>query len=524
MRQHKFLIMIMIIASVLLIGCRADRTDKADNNHGVEEKELVFTTADWLEGIDFCQAEWWPDMASLTSDPLFIRESDGKLSPSMATDYSVSEDGLKITITLAEDLKYHDGTPVAPNDVKRSIEWALEKSIYASDFSMINEITVKDNDIILALSSYSPSILFYMGHNYWPTIKASDIDTMTADELRWKATSYGPYYVEEYVTGSHVTLRRNEYYKTYNNHVNNKGVEPVKTITVRFTTDAFAIVQGMLSNEIDYSCDITESNIKELEENTAIQCEWTPTTAVFRLMLNPQDKLFSDERVRKALSLLLDREKMAEYSDGAYNAAYAFSVKGMLDYDAGADQYYKEKYCNDPEQGLKLLRESGWEDTDGDGILDKDGEKLIIKVMYCDDAQKKIFELMQVLLKEYKIQVDGEMADGGTYIEAVKAGGDYQAALNIFAWGDTSTTLPYIVQDTSILDFERYIEKCQETAAIQEDAQRKQAFSEIQKELFDTTCIIPVVNVNSLRSYNTNRLNNLYFDENGFIYLNDVSQ
>ena len=524
--MRKYLSVIVMIAMTISLLCACSSSSGADddskNGTQANQSELVLTSTDWVEGIDFCQAEWWPDCASLTSDPLFIREADGTLSPGMATDYTVSEDGLTIRITLASDLKYHDGTSVVPEDVKRSIEWASEKSMYSADFAVIESIDVEGNDIILNLSSYSPSILFYMGHNFWPTIKASDIDNKTPDDLRWTATSYGPYYVDEYVSGSHVILKRNEYYKTYNTHVTNKGKEPVETIRVRFTTDSFAIVQGMLANEIDMSYDVTESNIEELKANSSIECNWTPTTAVFRMLLNPQDSIFADANVRKAFSLLIDREKMAEYSDGANKGAYALSISGMLDYSSEVEDYFKKEYCNDTEKGLQLLKKSGWEDTNNDGILDKDGNDFIVKIMYGDDAQKKIVELMQGLLKDDGIQVEGEMVDAGTYYESVTAGGNYQAALAIFAWGDTSTSLPYLIPDQSILDFDKFMEGCEQASTIRDDATRVQAFAKLQKEVLDTNCVLPIVSVNALFTCNSDKINHLYFDENGFIYLNDI--
>lgn len=485
-------------------------------------QELVFTSTDWTEGVDFCQAEWWPDIASIVCDSLFIREHDGSLTPRMCTGYTVSEDGKTITMTLADDLKYHDGTAVTPADVKRSIEWAKEVSVYAGDFAAIETIDADEHTITLHLSSYSPSILFYMGHNFWPTIKASDIDTMTPDELRWNATSYGPYYVDEYVAGSHVVLKRNEYYKTYNEHVTNKGVEPVETVRVRFTTDSFAIVQGMLANEIDFTYDVAESNIAELAGNPDVVTEWCPTTAVFRMALNPADPLFSDANVRTALSLLLNREKIAAYSDGVFSPAYAFTTSDMLDFDATVPEYYRATYCDDAERGKQLLTESGWADTDGDGYLDKDGQKLEFDLMYGDDVQKTIFEFMQTILKDDGIQVNGQMVDAGTFYTSVTAGGTYQAALMVFAWGDTATTLPYLVPDMSILDFEAFYGGCLQASSIVDSATRTTAFGDLQKQLLDTTCLQPVVMVNSLRTYNSKRLTNLYFDENGFIYLNDV--
>lgn len=514
----------LLLATVMvfsLAACSQKTGEKAGETRP-ENREIVIASGDWTEGIDLCQAGWWPDCCSLIAEPLFYREANGTLTPRMCTKCEIAEDGSTITMTLADDLKFHDGTPVTPQDVKRSIEWAQEVSLYAADFANVESVSVDGQDITLHLSVYTPTVLYYMGFAFWPTIKASDIDSMTPEELRWNATTYGPYYVDEYVAGSHLILKRNEYFKTYNEHVENKGVCPIETIKVRFMEDSFAIVQGLLAHEVDYGYGVTQNDLEQIAADSALKYEWTDTTAIFRLLINPVDELFSDENVRKAVSLLLDREKLAEFSDGSFSPAYAYSCDIMLDHDPAAEEYYKTNWCNNPDAGLKLLKESGWADTDSDGYLDKDGRKLEFTVYYCDDAQKQIFELMQVVLKDYGVQVNGQMVDGGTFFESVTPGGDYQTALNVFAWGDTASTLPYIIPDYSVVDYEAFAGDVFAASTIVDEAERATAFGQLQRQLMDTGCVLPVVSARSLTTYNTETVGTILYDANGMPLLNDA--
>ncbi len=355
MKRIVSILIVLILTCSMFTGC-----NKADNEANVTQT-LVFACDEW-DGIDNAQLGNVRISQGFVSDALFYNELDGTLTPNMAKSYEVSQDGLTVTVELADDLRFHDGTPVTPNDVKRSFEWVIEKSPYAEDFEAVESVEVDGNNVIYNLSSPSPTLLFSLGSSFLPVIKAADIDSKTEDEMLWGCTVYGMYYVDEYVSGSHVTLKKNPYYKTYSTKVENKGPAYIDTIKVRFITDPFALVQGMLSGEIAQAEGITADQLSELSGNSDIVVKWFEVPDVVRMRLNNDFELFKDPEIRLAIMLLIDRAEIIDYFEDLYSPAYAYCVSGMTDYNPEVEEYFKDNYCDDVERAIKILSDKGWKD------------------------------------------------------------------------------------------------------------------------------------------------------------------
>ena len=109
---------------------------------------------------------------------------------------------------------------------------------------------------------------------------------------------------------------------------------------------------------------------------------------------NQKNPLFADRRVRNALTLLVDRERICKdiYHDLAEIAVTPFFPRSRF-----ADPALKPLPYS-PEKAKKLLAEAGWRDTDGDGILDKDGKKFRFTMMQI--ATSSIQQRLMPLLKE----------------------------------------------------------------------------------------------------------------------------
>src|SRR5699024_5534269 len=93
-------------------------------------------------------------------------------------------------------------------------------------------------------------------------------------------------------------------------------------------------------------------------------------------------ELYSDVRVRQAMMYALDRELLAQEVYWGY-AIQADGTQPVLSiaYDPSS---VNTIYNYDPEMAMSLLEEAGWVDEDGDGVREKDGERLTMEVMYSE--------------------------------------------------------------------------------------------------------------------------------------------
>ncbi len=521
MKRIISILMVLILICSLLTGCNKAETVNVTDKEADTTKDLVFASAEW-GGIDTAQLTSICNSHNFVADSLFYREIDGTLTPNIAKSYTVSPDGLTVTVELPDDLRFHDGTPVMQNDVKRSFEWVKEKSPFAGDFESVQSVEVNGNNVIFHLSAPSPTFLFSLGSIYMPVIKADDIDSKTPDEMLWGCTIYGAYYVDEYVSGSHVTLKKNSYYKTYNTHVENKGPTNIDTITVRFITDPFALVQGILSGEIAQVDGITPDQLSELSGNSDIAAEWIEAPNVIRLRLNNDYELFKDPEVRQAMMLLIDRAKICGYAEGLCSPAYAYCVSGMTDYNPAAEEYFKANHCDDAERALQILSDKGWKDSDGDGYLDRNGKKFEFTLSFANNILQNLAEILYIEFKSQGIQMNINNVDSAA-MSALDKGDTYEAALNIFFWGDTAGTLPYLNKDNNMPDLDKYNKMVQEAIATVNREARIEGYTKAQQMLMDTGCNFPLIRVNTLLVYNKSLLANMKVRAaDGSIMVNDV--
>jgi peptide/nickel transport system substrate-binding protein len=344
--------------------------------------------------------------------------------------------------------------------------------------------------------------LYGLTENGWPVIKSDDLKTKSKDDMLWGATIYGPYYVDEYVSGDHVTLKKNPYYKTNNKNLDNKGPANVDTITVRFMTDPFAVLQGVLSGEIAAANTLSADQLTQLSANPDITIDWEKATYVYRFSMNNNNALFKDPDVRLAMSLLINREKLSEYSNGSFDPVYAYVVPGMTDYSPAAEEYFKSKYVNDVERAKKILVDKGWKDTDGDGYLELNGKKFEFTVSYWWSDMKGLSEYMQILFKEAGIKMNLNYVEWSTF-DAQEKSGKYDADINYFGYPETSGTLPYIVTDPKTpIDLTLYNKIIKDASVNVDEKARMEGYTKAQEMLMDSLCDSPLARQNKLIVHN----------------------
>lgn len=96
------------------------------------------------------------------------------------------------------------------------------------------------------------------------------------------------------------------------------------------------------------------------------------------MMCQTVDAPLNDQKVREAINVGIDREALASALDDQVAPLYGFISKAQTGYSADKEAEYAEKYAYNPDKAKELLKEAGYEDTDGDGIVEKNGTPLTI--------------------------------------------------------------------------------------------------------------------------------------------------
>ena len=231
----------------------------------------------------------------------------------LAKSWTVSDDHLTYTFTLHEGVKFHDGSELTSADVKASWDRMVFPtegviSPRRSNYQMVKSIEAPDRaTVIFRLQHPSPSFLSNMAHpaNFIYAKKYLDSDVQY---YKTHTVGTGPFKLKNYTRGSIIELERNpDYWK--------KGLPYLDGIKYFIITDTSARAKALRSGRVDIElrnlppADVdgitAQLGDKVVVANLQIISNWG-------VAINVDKKPFDDERVRKALSLALDRQDMAK--------------------------------------------------------------------------------------------------------------------------------------------------------------------------------------------------------------------
>ncbi len=200
-------------------------------------------------------------------------------------------------------------------------------------------------------------------------------DPMTASDVSQGVVGLGPFKLTEWKKGQHYILNRNPDWPAA------LGMPTIDRLVYRVYKDENSIVLALRTGEIDAtSRQFLPSMAAQFRNNPAFKIFETESPGYAYIGFNPKKSEFAaDLAVRKAIAHCVDRPKIVKLAlegngvamPGSVSPIYKDFVKSKIEYPA-----------YNLEAAKKLLREAGYADTDGDGIVEKNGKKLSIKLMY----------------------------------------------------------------------------------------------------------------------------------------------
>ncbi|MDR2657012.1 MAG: ABC transporter substrate-binding protein [Oscillospiraceae bacterium] len=422
-----------------------------------EPRTITLYGTEW-EGTDLFHISGWYTSQGLVQDTFFTQGAEDvtEILPMICSDFSYSDDGLTLRLTFPEGMKFADGSDVGPEDFKASIEYGLEDqdgdgepdSDWGYAYTNIIDIQVDGRDAVCTLSEFRADLEYFLVQPFIGLIPSEQIESLSRDELLWKALPYGQYYMDEYVPGSHVTLKPNPYYYTLNPLVENKGVGKLDYITVKFTeTESFTLTQMLKEGDLDLIYEIDMEMYRELEGDPNIAVKETTYPSLEFIEFNKDSRGLDEYNVRKAIALTLNRDEFVFMCDGLAIAEYAMAMPTMLSFNQRHYDWVKENLSNDIEQAKSLLAESGWVDTNNDGFVDKDGQNLQFSFMARSTGSSvTVAQEMQLELKEIGIDMQIETLDWNYRYEKITTD-DYDAGIQGLSWGEPFLILNYAHYD-----------------------------------------------------------------------------
>ena len=311
---------------------------------------------------------------------------DGTLQPGQAESYDVSEDGLTWTFHLRDGLKWSDGSDLTANDFVYSWKRVCDPEVAApyaeTVLGMVKgyDEAIDGNLDALGVSAPDDSTLVvelanpcsYFGSlAAFATLSPVQEATIEANGEAWATApetyvSNGPFYMTEWVPGSHITFSKNPYYW---------NADAIKLDRLKFVLmeDSNAAYSAYQTGEVLMIKDVPTEEIPSLTGTDDFYVD--PIIGTYYISLNIQKAPFDDVNVRKALSLAIDREYVAStLMQGTYTAAGNFMGPGWMDTDGtefmsnanGGKPYIDTtNFEANLEEAKQLLADAGYPDGEG---------------------------------------------------------------------------------------------------------------------------------------------------------------
>lgn len=366
-------------------------------------------------------------MALHMTDPLIWETEPGVYVPGLAKEWSINENATEYTFKLRDDVTFHDGTPFNAEAVKftfdRVADPANKSQMGLSVLGPYSDTVVIDDYTVLVRfkSPYAPFLDSVSGP-YLVPVSPTAVQSSGYSWGMYKFVGTGPFMFESMVLDNEVVMVRNPNYKWGPPELGFDGPAKVDKIIYKFIAEPATRTAALLSGEIDFVDEVLEVDFESLKADPAFKTVEMPLAGMGDALMFNHERPPTDElAVRKAMQLAMDKQGMI---DTVYNGFGKPSCALITSTVFG----YCPETCDiapyNLEEAKKVLEEAGWVDTNGDGIRERNGQKLVIGYYYRADAAN-MAELGAFLKDNFaKIGIEVELnglARSG-YFDAVRSG------------------------------------------------------------------------------------------------------
>ncbi|PYS15252.1 MAG: hypothetical protein DMG15_05455 [Acidobacteria bacterium] len=376
---------------------------------------------------------------------------------------AISDDHLSYTFTIRDGVKWHDGRPLTPDDVlftfkaaacpladtawarsfltdladiqmdARSMRFVMSKPNVYNVSNIANVLAIIPKHVFDAeglLDSFSYKDIIGPKGKSDPKIKKF-ADQFNAHAANRAPVGTGPYKFERWDSGRELVLTRNEDYW---------GKKPyLDKIVYRIITDYTAALTALKAGDTDVMPRLLPIQYTEQTSGAAFDQQFVKMKYSIlqeaAIMWNNERPFFKDKRVRQAMAMLVERQKIID------GIRLGLGKIGMSFLDPSAKDFNPNLKAlpYDPKRAAELLDEAGWKDHDGDGIRDKDGVKF--KFEFLGSSGSQIFkQLSPVLTEEFRkagIEMTERVIEFSVMLQSLKDHRFDASTLN-FSHGDLS--------------------------------------------------------------------------------------
>lgn len=352
-------------------------------------------------------------------------DKDIRLIPYAAESYEVLNNGTLLKFKLREDIYWTDGVQLTADDVEFTYNLMVDPktpTAYAGNFKLIKDFR-KTGKFSIEVEYERPfaKALVTWGWDIHPKHLLEGEDLLNTKYSR-QPVGAGPYKLKEWVAGNRIVLESNPDFF--------EGEPYIKRIVYRMIPDHATQFLELKAGNLD---DMELTPLQYLYQTSGPG--WDGSFQKFEYLsfgytflgFNFNHPFFKDVRVRQAIDYSIDRREIVK------GVLYGLGKPANGPYKPGTWQYNEDIKPRpyDPEKAKALLADAGWTDSDGDGILDKDGKPFAFSIITNQGNTQRIKTgvIIQQRLRDIGVVVDLRTVEWAAFLKEFVDKGRFDAII-----------------------------------------------------------------------------------------------
>jgi peptide/nickel transport system substrate-binding protein len=352
-------------------------------------------------------------VSGLIFNGLVKYDTDLSVIGDLAESWDISDDGLIITFRLKKGVKWADGVEFTADDVMFGYQTIIHEdtpTAYKEDYLQVKKAEVLDKHTFRVTyeKPFAPALTSWGSLTILPKhlLQGKDI---TKSELTRNPVGMGPYKLTRWTPGQEVVLDSNRNYFEGRPYIDRYLYRIIPDPATMFLELQAGRIDMMGLTPIQYTkqtdTDFFKRNFQKFR---------FPVFSYTHMAFNLKHPFFQDKKVRQAIAYAIDKEEIVDVIlFGLGSPATGPYVPNTWPYNPDV-----RRYEHNPEKAKELLAEAGWRDTDGDGILDKDGRPFSFTVItnMGNSLRMNTATIIQWKLRQVGIKVDIRALEFSTFI------------------------------------------------------------------------------------------------------------
>ncbi|MEW6674420.1 MAG: peptide-binding protein [Nitrospirota bacterium] len=370
------------------------------------------------------------EVAGLVFNGLVKYDTDLSVIGDLAESWDISKDGLVITFHLRKGVRWTDGAPFTADDVMFGYKTIIDPktpTAYKEDYLQVKKAEVLDRYTFRVTyeKPFAPALTTWGNLTVLPKHLIEDKD-ITKSELGRSPIGMGPYKFVKWTPGQEVVLESNKDYFEGRPYIDRYVYRIIPDLATMFLELQAGGIDWMGLTPVQYT---KQTDTPFFKRN--FQKFRYPVFAYTYMGFNLKHPLFKDKVVRQAIAHAIDKREIIDV------VLFGLGNPGTGPYVPNTWPYNPDvkKYEYNPEKAKTMLREAGWKDTDGDGILDRERRPFEFTILtnMGNQLRLKTATIIQWRLSMVGIKVNIRSLEWSTFINEFIDKRRFEAV--ILGWG-----------------------------------------------------------------------------------------